>query len=90
MKAKWKHNCAKCAYLGTMFNGGDVLDWYECKGSDPSVIARHGDDGPEYWSMPRSMVTADYEVSKRQLDDVIGYNSMIFLARAMLTKGETV
>ncbi len=89
MNPKWRHSCPKCVYLGTMFHGNNVLDWYECNSTDSSVIARHGDDGPEYWSMPRFMITADYEVATRRRDDVIGYNNMVLLAHFMLNKGES-
>ena len=57
MKPKYKHDCTDCRYLGSMFMPGSpaVADWYKC-GSDPTVIARFGDDGPNYWSMPVDMV----------------------------------
>lgn len=52
---RFKHDCTKCRYLGTTFSDG-AHDWYVC---GTSVVARYGDDGPEYWSNGTSMVDSD-------------------------------
>lgn len=58
------HDCLDCTYLGTIaskWNVGTVADLYVCGGFNPerpSVIARYGDDGPDYSSIPTSMVAS--------------------------------
>jgi hypothetical protein len=85
MQPSYTHDCAKCKYLGSMFIGHQTADWYECT---DSVIARHGNDGPEYWSMPTDMVTDDrYLTARRQKDNTIGYTHMQVLAQFMLKQG---
>lgn len=82
MKPIYTHDCPKCKYLGSMFIGQHMADWYKCT---DSVIARHGDDGPEYWSMPTGMVMDDrYLTALRQKDGATGYTHMQVLARFML------
>ena len=59
----FQHDCEKCEFWG-VFYGHDV--WY-CQDSDGgvlggSLIARHGDDGPDYGSTPLSVLL-------RQLND---------------------
>lgn len=54
MKAKFTHDCDRCQFLGHYF-GHDV---YVCNGGGNtlmgmgSIIARYGDDGPDYASQP--------------------------------------
>ena len=43
MSPKYKHDCESCRFLGTFFE----FDVYLCH---QSIIARYGDDGPEYAS----------------------------------------
>ena len=82
MKAKWIHDCDNCKYKGSMFHGSDKLDWYTCK---ESVVARRGDDGPDYWSMPISMVNNDdYLIAREFKTDFDAVSDMIVLARFML------
>lgn len=84
MKPIYTHDCPKCKYLGSMFIGHHTADWYKCT---DTVVARHGDDGPEYWSMPTSMVMDDrYLMALRQQDGATGYTHMQVLARFMLTQ----
>ena len=46
---KFTHDCEACTFLGP-YQGYDL---YVC---DTSVIARFGNDGPEYSSLPISVV----------------------------------
>ncbi len=53
------HDCDDCRYLGTLATPEGRTDLYICVGGEevgPSVIARFGDEGPDYSSMPESMV----------------------------------
>ena len=85
MKPKWEHDCPKCRYLGSMFMAHDIADWYECEGVDRSVVARYGNEGPNYWSMPKPMVEDDrYLTAYRPSDDTKGFAHMQVLARFML------
>ena len=84
MKAKWIHDCNYCTYKGSMFHGSDKLDWYTCK---ESVVARRGDDGPDYWSMPISMVNNDdYLIAREFKTDFDAVSDTIVLARFMLNR----
>ena len=86
MKPKWTHDCENCKYLGSMHLSRGTADWYEC--SD-SVVARMGDDGPDYWSMPKDIVADDrYLTAVRMQDSVTGYAEMNVLARFMLGQGK--
>lgn len=55
---RYTHDCNKCRFITAILSGNDVEDWYVCDGFDRSVIARRSNDGPDYWSMPTSMVNA--------------------------------
>lgn len=64
MKPTYKHDCPKCRFLGATWKHyadpgaeGSVIDWYECEGSDPSVIGRASSVGSDYWSSPTCLVT---------------------------------
>jgi len=49
MKPRFQHDCDKCIFLGH-FNEHDV---YFCpKSNGGSLLARYGDDGPDYASSP--------------------------------------
>lgn len=52
-KRHYTHDCKGCIYLGsfydvTTYNGHAIWDLYISLGSIPTVIARHGNDGPDY------------------------------------------
>lgn len=53
-KPRFKHDCTGCTFLGHYDDGDEKRDIYWCcSPSDPildSIIARFGDDGPEYRS----------------------------------------
>ena len=88
MNPKWQHDCNKCKYLGSMVVTGDTLDWYTCgTGFNKSVIARRGDDGPDYWSMPVDIMRLGDDVARKS-DDSLVYSGMTMLADAMLKKEE--
>lgn len=55
-KPQYKHNCDKCRFLGPH----EDLDLYFCLqgGGLPTVIARYGDNEPDYKS---GLHTADYD-----------------------------
>lgn len=46
MEKRFKHDCDICVFLG-QFNEYDL---YFCDAGFATVIARYGDDGPEYMS----------------------------------------
>lgn len=46
----YEHDCNACTYLGPFFDGADKYDLYICN-TQGSIIARYGDDGPDYTSM---------------------------------------
>lgn len=78
MQPNWTHDCEHCRFLGAMYNGGDLFDWYACK---QSVVARYGNDGPEYWSSLRSIVDDDKYLNVSGTVD-----GMYVLARFMLSQ----
>lgn len=87
MKPKWKHDCAKCEYLGSMFIGSEFADWYVCDdGLSPSIIARFSNLRPEYWSSMPSIVENDKFLTSRTLDDEHVFSHMHILARFMLAQ----
>ena len=49
----WQHDCKRCRYLATVHIDGETVDWYTCVSS---AIGRYGDEGSQYWSMPRAML----------------------------------
>ena len=51
MKPKHTHDCERCTFLGH-FCDHDVYICQDSGGIGPSIIARFGDDGPEYASTP--------------------------------------
>ena len=63
---RFQHDCTACTYLGQH----DEFDLYFCpQGSFPTVIARYGDDGPEYQSglIPRSILPELDEARNRAI-----------------------
>lgn len=50
MKPEFTHDCDRCEFYGHFLG----MDIYVCPGGG-SIIARYGNDGPEYNSMPLSM-----------------------------------
>jgi len=55
MKAKFIHDCDACVFLAHI----DEHDLYVCPGDTlmgTSLIARYGDDGPDYKSTPAYIV----------------------------------
>lgn len=85
MTPKWTHDCNVCNYLGSIHTHKGIVDWYKCT---DSTVARFGSDGPDYWSMPTSMVTDDRYLTATRADDThaLGYNESVVLARFMLTQ----
>lgn len=83
MKPKWTHDCNACKYIGSMHSDRGLLDWYTCKNS---VIARYGDDGPEYWSTPDYIVNNNDYLIAVDTDGNRGVGAMLVLARFMLQR----
>jgi hypothetical protein len=83
MKAKWIHDCDQCKYIGSMFHHGEILDWYVCF---EALVARRGDDGPDYWSMPVSMIKNDDYLIGRDMDNFTAINDMQLLGQAMIRR----
>jgi len=55
---RYKHDCEKCKPLGQFLED----DLYYCdQGGRPTVIARYGDDGPDYVSGMR-LTNMDYRL----------------------------
>ena len=89
MKPTWRHDCDACRFLGAIHRSTGTVDWYRCEGRDKSIVARRSDDGPDYWSMPESMVADDMYLTVRYMDsDNVGYSEMVLLARFMLNNKE--
>lgn len=71
-KPRYQHDCTKCVFLGT----DGEYDLYVCEGEGrPTVIARYGDDGPQYKSGlasvgidPHLTEAADWAVYRGLLD----------------------
>ena len=51
-KPIFKHDCNQCVFLANFIDTQNKYDLYFCKqgGILPTVIARYGNDGPEYTS----------------------------------------
>ena len=60
---RYKHDCTRCRFLGHTIGGMRIHDLYVCDtlGPDrsPTVIARYGNDGPEYLSTNVNWANAD-------------------------------
>ena len=53
VKPHYEHDCKKCMYLGDFIHDGILYDLYVCSHQNMEIdtlIARYGDDGPEYGS----------------------------------------
>ena len=62
--ARYQHNCDACIPLGEF----DKFDLYACKAGGvlgTSYIARYGSDGPEYASVPYTILRRCYVGSDR-------------------------
>lgn len=56
---QYVHDCSACHYLGRILSPEGTEEWdvYFCgKSEDGSVILRHGNDGPQYASMPSDLI----------------------------------
>jgi hypothetical protein len=61
----FRHECSYCEYLGD-FNG---IDMYTCQNSlGYSYIARYGNEGREYASMPTNMVLS--VIKEQNIDEL--------------------
>lgn len=57
MVPKFTHDCATCCtFLGHWY-GLDVYVTTTCDAMGPSIVCRHGDDGPAYGSSPIRLYT---------------------------------
>lgn len=83
----FEHDCERCVYVLTT-HGDNDYDWYVCPDGGSlgsSVVARYGDDGPNYWSMPACMVRQDHcPVASHYGSDRRSVSSMIMLANIVL------
>lgn len=59
---KFQHDCARCIFLGQTIGGGRLFDCYACEGAVVTMVARYGDDGPEYYSTVRARPTGHAEL----------------------------
>lgn len=70
MKPKFQHDCDSCIFLGTITSEGEDYDIWTCPSSNKNgyaiVIARFGDDGPEYASTTTRV--SHWEESAEHLD----------------------
>ena len=76
-KPKFQHDCSNCEYLGTFFD----LDVYLCRSRSANVlggslIARHGDDGPDYASTPICVLLDQFENPEHRIGLGVGGPSM--------------
>ena len=56
--ARFAHDCAACRLIAAVEpNDGRAFDLYVCDG-EGSLIARTGDDGPDYASFPLALAPA--------------------------------
>ena len=66
-KPEFTHDCDTCKYIGRISNselveeaGSSSFDVYRCSieaGNGASYIARYGNKGHEYWSMPYDILS---------------------------------
>jgi hypothetical protein len=86
-KPKFQHDCSKCQYLGTTLDrDSNAHDWYR---HGNTVVARTGDDGPDYWSNDVSMVMDDNRVwisTYADPSDYLYLNEKMMVARFMLSR----
>ena len=56
---KYKHDCMRCHFLGQTIGGQRIHDLYVCAPNperSPTLVARFGDDGPDYLSISANYV----------------------------------
>lgn len=76
----FEHDCSRCRFLGTVAapNRGSeaIADLYVCEDvgqpQGPSIIARYGNDGPEYTSVPRRFISATSDPSLLAAAAILG------------------
>lgn len=56
MEKTFKHDCPSCTFLGSVLVGVKRYDAYVHTAEPTSLIARFGDDDPDYMSIPLAMV----------------------------------
>jgi len=54
MTKRWKHDCSACTHMGGLVTPDGVYDLYHCRkqGELTTLVARYGNKGSEYASMP--------------------------------------
>lgn len=88
MKAKWKHDCDKCRFLGGMFMPHGSMDWYVCGTTDRTILARFSDEGSDYWSRDIRHLGDEYRTATEWGTDYKGFTGMNLLAEFMLKTEE--
>ncbi len=90
MKPVFQHDCTKCQYIGT--TSGPDRDWYICESSmGRTILAREGDDGPEYWSSPVEDISTRWHKPIGHFGtERKSLSTMQMLAYAMLLRGHTL
>jgi len=60
MTPTWTHDCQTCRFLGTVARERGDVDLYAHyhPSSSPTLIARFGNDGSDYESMPAEYATS--------------------------------
>ena len=62
----YAHDCDRCTFLGRFDMAGDTYDLYYCpQTSFPTVIARYGNEGWEYFSGMKSSNLSLVEARQR-------------------------
>jgi hypothetical protein len=71
-KPKFTHDCDHCVFLGRYFSKTweEEVDLYVCPSDTPTIIARYGDDGPNYGSGLTFCASSDHyaEACKRAIN----------------------
>lgn len=76
----YKHDCHACTYIGSEVLHGKHFDFYFCdQGCNiRTVIARHGDEGPEYASCSPNLITSDsmgvLQIAKKRYENYLKEN----------------
>ncbi len=90
MNPKWRHDCAKCRFLGGMFLPTGQADWYVCESDiEHTILARFSDDGPDYWSRDPRYLDDNHRIATEWGTDNKGFVGMNILAEFMLKQGES-
>lgn len=93
-KPKYQHDCKACEFLGQVIQEGHTFDLYFCPTGGligPTLVYRHGDDGPEYGSTPpNTMVALEQEYPDRMKNHpgLVAYK--MAEKRGLLDESETV